>query len=77
MYLNALFAAAIVGFLYRRLLMGMTFDRSIHKLLYVSESLLFVMFLMAFICDLIETNIDTIFTFVFLISLAGTTFLIT
>ena len=71
MYLNALFAIIMIGFVYRRILMGMTFDRSIHIINFISEAIMVVLFIVAFISDLMQTHINTIFTLVLVASLTG------
>ena len=62
----------MIGFVYRRLLMGMTFDRSIQRITFVSEAILIVLFFLAFICDLIKTDLNTIFTLILLTTIIGT-----
>lgn len=76
MYFNAIFAVMTLFFLYKRLKTGLTFDRSIHMLYIISEAILIDLFLLAFLSDLITTNLNSIYTIGLVFTLFAVTFFI-
>ena len=71
MYFNGLFCLIQLAFLYHRLTNSMTFDRFIHKIDTISDSVLLVFFFAAFVCDLINTHIDGLFSLALVFSVLG------
>lgn len=58
----------MIGFIYQRLTNAMTFDRGIHMTDLITESIMLDLFVLAFICDIIHTELDGLFSICVLLS---------
>jgi hypothetical protein len=70
-YFNLSFSLLMIFFLYHRLTRAMTFDQKIHAMAIISESILALLFLFAFLTDLIPklNPLETVFTIFLVLSL--------
>ena len=75
-YFNAFFAVSMAVFIGQRLTKAMIFDRSIHILSIVTESILMILFLLAFLADLIHIQLGVLFSLGLLVSALAVSFFI-
>ena len=69
LYFNPLFACMFAGFVAVRLSSATTFDERVHATNLVTEALLVVLFLTAFLADMLAIPLQPLFSTVFSLSL--------
>ncbi len=66
-YSNGVFSILLAVFIYFRISHALIFDRGVHNISIITETILMILFLVALITDVIQIQLDSIFTVVLIL----------
>ena len=71
LYANIVFCLCLAIFIYQRLTNSQTFDRGVHNIYVLTESVQLVIFFVAFLTDVLDIELNNMFCLVFLLTIVG------